>query len=136
MKSIKKPPIRGDFLYHTSIYVADIYLFDVSDLKTAFANNTYGRNITQTTSAIASSQNAILAINGDFYGALQVLSFGPRSSTMYFNGTVVNNPTTNGKTITERSVSDIVYSEVLSTAFLKYTEPPRITCRFTGSWVA
>lgn len=221
---------------NTSIYVADIYLSDVSDLKTAFANNTYGRNITQTTSAIASSQNAILAINGDFYGAqtrgyvirngvlyrdtasdasqedlviyadgsfdivtegsvsasellengaLQVLSFGPGllddgeitvtdgeevdkamtsnprtaigiidtlhyvmvvsdgrtsastgltlyelatfmqelgvttaynldgggSSTMYFNGTVVNNPTTNGKTITERSVSDIVYIE-------------------------
>ena len=28
---------------------------------------------------------------------------------MYYNGEVVNNPTTNGKRISERSVSDIVY---------------------------
>lgn len=34
---------------------------------------------------------------------------GGGSSTMYFNGEVINNPTTNGKKITERSVSDIVY---------------------------
>ena len=34
---------------------------------------------------------------------------GGGSSTMYFNGSVVNNPTTNGRTISERSVSDIVY---------------------------
>jgi exopolysaccharide biosynthesis protein len=219
---------------NTSIYVADIYLSSIDYLKTAFADNTYGKNITEKTSAIAAAQNAILAINGDFYGAqskgyvirngtiyrdtpsdssqedlviysdgsfdivtegsttaselldngaLQVLSFGPSlldngeitvtnseevdkamtsnprtaigiidnlhyvmvvsdgrtsastgltlyqlatfmqnlgvttaynldgggSSTMYFNGTIINNPTTNGKKITERSVSDIVY---------------------------
>ena len=34
---------------------------------------------------------------------------GGGSSTMVFNGRVINNPTTNGKTIKERSVSDIVY---------------------------
>lgn len=34
---------------------------------------------------------------------------GGGSSTMYFNGNVVNNPTTNGNRINERSVSDIVY---------------------------
>ncbi len=34
---------------------------------------------------------------------------GGGSSTMYFNGEVINNPTTNGKKIKERSVSDIVY---------------------------
>lgn len=34
---------------------------------------------------------------------------GGGSSTMYFNGEVVNNPTTSGKSIKERSVSDIVY---------------------------
>ena len=28
---------------------------------------------------------------------------------MYFNGNIINNPTTNGNTIRERSVSDIVY---------------------------
>lgn len=34
---------------------------------------------------------------------------GGGSSTLYFNGVVVNNPTTNGKRVTERKVSDIVY---------------------------
>ena len=34
---------------------------------------------------------------------------GGGSSTMYFNGQVINDPTTNGRTISERSVSDIVY---------------------------
>ena len=34
---------------------------------------------------------------------------GGGSSTLYFNGRVLNNPTTNGRRIQERSVSDIVY---------------------------
>lgn len=34
---------------------------------------------------------------------------GGGSSTMYFNGKVINNPTTSGNTIEERAVSDIVY---------------------------
>ena len=34
---------------------------------------------------------------------------GGGSSTMWFNGKVLNNPTTYGKAIQERSVSDIVY---------------------------
>jgi len=217
----------------TTVYVADITLSSASALKTALAQNTYGKNITQTTSAIAAANNAILAINGDYYGtrngyvirngvlyrsssagsdqqdlvvyqdgsfavvsegdataqellddgAWQVLSFGPAlvengavavstneevdraktsnprtaigviddlhyvfvvadgrtsqsaglslyelaefmqslgvktaynldgggSSTMVFNGSVVNQPTTNGNTIKERAVSDIVY---------------------------
>lgn len=219
--------------YDTTIYVADIKVSDIKYLKTALAKNSYGKNITEKTSKIASDNNAILAINGDFYGvqekgfvlkngvvyrdiasnnqedlviyengifeiinesetnlnnlldngAYNVLSFGPcllennkiqisvteevgkamasnprtaigvidelhyvfvvsdgrtneseglslyelaefmqslgvelaynldggGSSTMYFNGNIINNPTTNGKTIKERSVSDIVY---------------------------
>lgn len=217
----------------TTIYVADVKLSSIDYLKTAFANSTYGKNVTAKTSEISQQNNAILAINGDFYGAqnrgyvirnsvlyrdlasdnnedlaimsdgsfnifsesdssatdiLQqgakhVFSFGPGllqngnitvsentevgkamtsnprtaigiidklhyifvvadgrttqstglslyqlagfmqglgatsaynldgggSSTMYFNGKVVNNPTTNGNSIQERSVSDIVY---------------------------
>ena len=219
--------------YNTNIYVADIKVNNSLLLKTAFANNTYGKNITSKTSNISNSVNAILAINGDFYGvqekgyvlkngviyrntskndqqdlviyndgsfeiineneisldtlltngAYNVLSFGPSlienyditvseneevgkamasnprtsigiidnnhyifivsdgrtddseglslyelasfmktlniktaynldgggSSTMYFNGNIINNPTTNGRNISERSVSDIVY---------------------------
>ena len=34
---------------------------------------------------------------------------GGGSSTLYFTGQVINKPTTNGNTISERSVSDIVY---------------------------
>ena len=217
--------------FDTNIYVAEVSA-DSAYLKTAFAQDTYGRNVTAKTSEIAGSTGAILAINGDFYGtqekgyvvrdgvvyrdtakngqedlviysdgsfgfitegevtaqelvdagAQQVLSFGPAlvtdgqiavsegeevgkamasnprtaiaqtadgkylfvvadgrtdesagvslaqlasflqsvgavnaynldgggSSTMVFNGTVVNNPTTGGR-IKERSVSDIVY---------------------------
>ena len=54
----------------TDIYVADVKISSVEYLKTALANNTFGKNITQTTSAIAQDNNAILAINGDFYGRM------------------------------------------------------------------
>lgn len=230
-----KISIETDRENGTTFYVADITIKNPDLLKTAFANNTYGRNIKEATSVIASENNAILAINGDFYGfrnsgyvlrngvvyrdsistdedgedlvidnegnfkiinesetsmsdlesqgVLQVLSFGPAlvengesvvgendevgkamtsnprtaigqvgplhyimivsdgrtsesegftlkelsnilvdrgcitaynldgggSSTMVFNGQVINKPTTNGKTIKEREVSDIVY---------------------------
>ena len=57
--------------YDSNIYVADVTVSDASDLKTALANNTYGRNITDTTSDMAAKNNAILAINGDYYGARQ-----------------------------------------------------------------
>ena len=219
-------------IYDTSVYVADVQLSSAESLKTAFAQSAYGKNVTETTSSIAKECGAILAINGDYYGAQekgyvlrngevyratsagredlviyadgsfgiiseneisaqqlladgaqQVLSFGPAlvengetvvtaadevdkaktsnprtaigvvdglhylfvvsdgrtsesegltllqlaefmqslgaqtaynldgggSSTMYFNGQVINNPTSNGNTIQERKVSDIVY---------------------------
>lgn len=218
---------------NTTVYVADVQIADISLLKTALAGNTYARNLTETTSVQATNAGAILAINGDYYGAQergyvlrngvlyrasaqsgtdalvigadgnfriitegetsadtlvregawQVLTFGPAlvkdgqvtvsssdevgramtsnprtaigqiseghyllvvsdgrtkestglslrqlaelmqslgaqvaynldgggSSTMVFQGRVVNNPTTNGRSIRERSVSDIVY---------------------------
>lgn len=220
--------------YDTDIYVADVVLESAGSLKTALADSSYGRNIKEATSVTAQNVNAVLAVNGDFYGARssgyvirngvlyrsssageeqedlvisaagdfsiikegqtsaqalldggaqQVLSFGPGliengavtvsesdevgrskasnprtalgqidslhyvfvvsdgrtnestglslyqlaefmqslgvqtaynldgggSSTMYYNGSVINNPTTDGSTIKERSVSDIVY---------------------------
>ncbi|KUM35322.1 phosphodiester glycosidase family protein [Arthrobacter sp. EpRS71] len=49
-------------------YVADVVLDDATTLKSAFAEDTYGENITETTSAIAEDHNAIFAINGDYYG--------------------------------------------------------------------
>ena len=52
----------------TTYYVADIQVTSSDQLKTAFANGVYGRNIKETTSAMASDNQAILAINGDYYG--------------------------------------------------------------------
>lgn len=215
-------------------FVIEEQLGEGATIQSALANNTYGRNITDTTSNMAENVSATLAVNGDYYGArtsgyvirngellrdtkasddqedlvlwadgsmsivregdytaqellekgtLQVLSFGPGlvidgeisvdasdevgkamasnprtaigylggnhyvlvvadgrtsesaglsllqlaqfmrnklgvtqaynldgggSSTMYYNGEVINNPTTNGK-ISERKVSDILY---------------------------
>ena len=220
---------------NTTVYDADIQDSSAEYLKTALAQNTYGTNITTKTSETAAANNAILAINGDYYGAnstgyvikngilyrdavrdnasygdlaiyadgsfeivyedevtaqelidkgvVNLLAFGPSlvedgeivvdtstevgramasnprsaigiidenhyiivvadgrtteseglslyqmaeimkeygattaynldgggSSTLYFNGQVINNPTTNGNTISERAVSDIVY---------------------------
>lgn len=54
---------------NTTYYVADITLSSADYLKTALAQDTFGTNITETTSSIASSKNAIFAINGDYYGA-------------------------------------------------------------------
>ena len=220
---------------NTQVYMADVTVSSSEYLKTAFAQNTYGNNVTAKTSETAANNNAILAINGDYYGAnttgyvirngvvyrdtvredssngdlaiykdgsfkiiyedqvsadqlvkdgvVNLLAFGPSlvdngeivvdtnsevgqsmssnprtaigiidenhyiiivsdgrtteseglslyqmaeimksygvktaynldgggSSTLYFNGQVINKPTTNGNTISERSVSDIVY---------------------------
>ena len=49
-------------------YVADVLLTDATALRSAFAGDAYGTNITETTSAIAEDNGAILAINGDYYG--------------------------------------------------------------------
>ena len=54
--------------YDSTLYIADIQVSDPSYLKTALANQAYGRNITAKTSDIAEENNAIFAINGDFYG--------------------------------------------------------------------
>jgi exopolysaccharide biosynthesis protein len=49
-------------------YVADVVLDDATTLKSAFANDSFGENITQTTSEIAAAHSAIFAVNGDYYG--------------------------------------------------------------------
>lgn len=86
---------------------------------------------------MAERLDAILAVNGDFYGFrdtgyvirngvlyrsekksddAQDLGCttaynldGGGSTTMYFNGEVINNPASGRKSSSERSVSDIVY---------------------------
>lgn len=49
-------------------YVADVTLTDATVLRSAFAQNAFGTNITETTSDTAEDNDAIFAINGDYYG--------------------------------------------------------------------
>lgn len=49
-------------------YVADVTLSDATVLRSAFAQNAFGTNITETTSDIAADNDAVFAINGDYYG--------------------------------------------------------------------
>ena len=49
-------------------YVADVVLSDATQLRSAFAQNSFGTNITETPSDIAEANGATLAINGDYYG--------------------------------------------------------------------
>lgn len=53
----------------TDVYVADVYVSSPKYLFTALAKNKFGRNIKDTTSSIAKQHGAVLAVNGDFYGA-------------------------------------------------------------------
>lgn len=76
--------------YDSNIYVADVKVTDGTSILSAFANNTYGRNITDTTSDMAEENNAVLAINGDYYGARQ-------SGYVIRNGVVYRNQGSNGE---------------------------------------
>ena len=53
----------------TTVYVADIRLGASQSLRTAFSDSSYGRHVTAATSETASAVGAVLAINGDNYGA-------------------------------------------------------------------
>ena len=54
---------------NTQVYVAAVTVSSAEYLKTALANNTYGTNVTAKTSETAANNKAILAVNGDYYGA-------------------------------------------------------------------
>lgn len=49
-------------------YVADVVLTDATSLRSAFAQDSFGLNITEDTSDIAADNGAVFAINGDYYG--------------------------------------------------------------------
>ena len=54
---------------NTQVYVADVTVSSSEYLKTAFAQNSFGTNVTAKTSVTAADNDAILAVNGDYYGA-------------------------------------------------------------------
>ena len=52
----------------TDVYVSDIYVRDISSFATAFAKDRYGRNFSEDIKDMAVRANAIVSINGDYYG--------------------------------------------------------------------
>ena len=68
----------------TAIHVADIHISSPEYLKTAFAQSAYGKNVTAPTSETAASVQAILAINGDYYG-VQESGYVLRNGVIYRN---------------------------------------------------
>jgi exopolysaccharide biosynthesis protein len=60
--------VSGSGSSTVTYYVADVVLSDATVLQSAFADNSFGENITETTSATAADHNAVFAINGDYYG--------------------------------------------------------------------
>ena len=55
---------RGDAVY----YLADIYMSDIEQFRSAFAAGVYGRGLTDDVLDIAVENDAILAMSGDYYG--------------------------------------------------------------------
>ncbi|MBQ9197045.1 MAG: phosphodiester glycosidase family protein [Clostridia bacterium] len=53
----------------TTVYVADVVLSSPDALSAVLARDTYGRNITEAPSSMAQRTSAVLAVNGDYYGA-------------------------------------------------------------------
>lgn len=63
-----KKVVTGEGDDTLTYYVADIKLTNATQMRSGFAKNKFGRNIIEGTSVIAKENNAILAINGDYYG--------------------------------------------------------------------
>lgn len=81
-----KITLQTEVVDDTTVYIAEVQLSSAEYLQTALAQ-------------VMQSYGCETAYNLD----------GGGSSTLYFNGQVINNPTTNGKSFGERKVSDIVY---------------------------
>ncbi len=63
-----KQVVTGSGSDQITYYVADVQVSDASLIQSAFADNSFGRNITEDTSDIAADHEAVFAINGDYYG--------------------------------------------------------------------
>lgn len=60
--------ITGTGSAKVTYFVADVVLKDATSIRSAFANNEFGTNIVDATSTIAKQNDAVFAINGDYYG--------------------------------------------------------------------
>lgn len=90
-------------------YVADVTLSDATTLRSAFANNQFGGNITALVSETAEANGAVLAINGDYYGF--------RSSGIVIrNGVVYRDEGARDGLVFYRDGTVAVYDETTTTA--------------------
>jgi len=55
---------RGKATY----YLADIYIRNIDNFKTAFAEDTFGKSIVEPIEDMSRRNNAVIATNGDYYG--------------------------------------------------------------------
>ena len=108
-------------MYDTDIYVADVRISSLDYLKTAFAYNKFGRNLTAKTSTMAAQNSAILAVNGDYYGArnsgfvvrggvvYRDSSSGNEALAIFQDGTFgfYNEKTTSARTLVSQGARDV-----------------------------
>ena len=76
--------------YDTTVYVADVEVSSPDYLKTALAQGAYGKNVKENTSVIAENAGAVLAVNGDYYGARE-------SGYVIKNGTLYRDEAASGR---------------------------------------
>ncbi len=90
-------------------YVADVTLSDATALRSAFANNQFGENITALVSETAEANGAVLAVNGDYYGFRD-------SGIVIRNGVVFRDDGAREGLVFFRDGSVAVYDETQTTA--------------------
>lgn len=92
-----------------TFFVADLDLSDPTVLRSAFANNQFGENITANVSETAEANGAILAVNGDYYGFRD-------SGIVIRNGVVYRDEGARDGLVFYRDGSVEVYDETQTTA--------------------
>lgn len=97
---------------NTQVYVADITVSSSDFLKTAFAQNSFGTNVTAKTSVTAADNNAILAVNGDYYGANST-GYVIRNGVVY-RDTVRENSSNGDLAIYKDGSFKIIYEDQIS----------------------
>ena len=97
---------------NTQVYVADVTVTSSDYLKTAFAQNAFGTNVTEKTSETAIDNNAILAVNGDYYGANST-GYVIRNGVVY-RDTVRENSSNGDLAIYKDGSFKIIYEDQIS----------------------
>ena len=96
----------------TQVYLADVTVSSSEYLKTAFAQNAFGTNVTAKTSETATDNNAILAVNGDYYGANST-GYVIRNGVVY-RDTVRENSSNGDLAIYKDGSFKIIYEDQIS----------------------